>query len=375
MSKPTWRIAVSRWVLIGLPFLLVPVPTAIAQPIPPAIDTQPASDLLAGAQRALRSGNYQRALELSDEALYSGANKAQIFMLKAQVYAQLHDVDSERQALQSALTLDDTLYLPRLILARIELDRGLWQKAAELYQQAIEANPTHPLAHLRLTDLYQTHNQPRRALQVLQQAVETNPREVRLLIALGDAYHRRHLLEQAEATYGRIIALDDSTAQVKGYRRLAELYTDVGQYGEAFGCYAKAAELEEGSAEVDSQGYEQVFAAADRAARQALDEAWETFSAYIQGDEQVAREQAYIAVQQATTNINQIKQSAAQVEAPANLQAIHSQRRLFYSVAYEAAFSAQMYLDTGDQQLRQTADQRRMQARQEYHVLLDLSPQ
>ncbi len=375
MSKPTWRIGISRWVLIGLPFILAPVPTAIAQPVPPAIHTQPAPDLLAGAQHALRVGNYHRALELSDEALHSGADKAQVFMLKAQVYARLHDVDRERQALQSALALDDTLYLPRLILGRIELDRGLWQKAAELYQQAIDADPTHPIAHLRLADLCQTHNQPRRALQVLQQAVETNPREVRLLIALGDAYHRRHLLEQAEATYGRIIALGDSTAQVKGYRRLAELYTDVGEYGEAFGCYAKAAELEEGSAEVDSQGYQQVFTAADKAVHQTLDEAWETFSAYIQGDEQVAREQAYVAVQQATADINQIKQSAAQVEAPANLQAIHSQRRLFYSVAYEAAFSAQMYLDTGDQQLRQTADQRRTQVREEYDALLDLSPQ
>ena len=374
MSKPTRRIGVSHWVLIGLSFLLVGGPTAVAQHVTAVTPVRSGSDMLAAARGALRLSNCQRALELTDRALHSGADRAEAFMLRAQIYAQLHDVDGERCALQSALALDDASYLPRLILARSELDRGLWQKAAPLYQQAIDADPGRPVAYLRLADLYEKHNQPRRALQVLQQAVESNPGQVRLLLALADMYHRRNLLEQAEATYGRLIGLGDSAAQAKGYRRLAELYTEVGQYGEAWGCYAKAAQLEEGSESGDSQGYQEVFGAADSAVNQAVDQAWEAFNAYVQG-EQLAREEAYVAVQHAAAKINQIKQFATQVQAPANLQPVHSQRRLFYSVAYEAAFSAQMYLDTGDQQLREAAGHRRMQARDEYRTLLDLSLQ
>ena len=44
---------------------------------------------------------------------------------------------------------------------------------------------------------------------------------------------------------------------------------------------------------------------------------------------------------------------------------VHSQRKLFYAVAYEALVTAQVYLDTGAASLLDAAQQRRIQADQE----------
>lgn len=261
---------------------------------------------------------------------------------------------------------------PHLVLGMLEEDRGLWQRAAKWYQQAIDANSGCCAAYLRLAKLYQNNNQPRQALAVLQQAVENNPRNTRLLAALADMYRRRNLLQQAEAVYGQIVAVGDDSAKAAAHRRLGEIYTQVQQYADAFECYVKAAELQGGPGAVDPGGYVQICTAADNAVSAALQNAWRPFTAHVEGGP-VAREEAYVAVRAGAAQIQQVKQFAAQVKVPPALQPVHSQRQLFYSVAAEAAFTAQIYLDTGKKQLRDAACQRRYQAEREREQLAVLS--
>jgi len=79
----------------------------------------------------------------------------------------------------------------------------------------------------------------------------------------------------------------------------------------------------------------------------------------------VAREDAYLVLDDSAGQVERIKQFLQQVQPPEGRRETHSQRELFYAVAHEALVTAQVYLDTGDASLLDAAQQRRTQANQE----------
>ncbi len=372
IARSVGRVAAYPWLLIAVAGFIVysGAPGGVSI----AAKAEISADGLGPARQAISNRNWARAMELLDKTLLHGTEKVEALLLKAKIYAALGEVDKQRQTLQAAVALDDSLCEPRLILGMLEENRGLWQRAAKWYRQAIDSNPGCSAAYLQLADLYQNNNQPRQALSVLQQAVENNPSNTRLLAGLADMCEERDLLEQAETVYGQIVTVGDDSAKAEAYRRLGGIYTQVGQYADAFECYAKAAELQGGVGALDRSGYNQIFRAADGAVSDALHKAWKPFTAHIGGGP-VAREEAYVAVEAAARQIQQIKQFAGQLKVPPALQPVHNQRQLFYSVSAEAAFTAQMYLDTGNKQLRDAAGQRRYQAEREGEELVALSRQ
>jgi len=368
------RVGRRYWLLVVLSLLVASGTAGVAgEGAGDAIAPAPGSaDLLVGVRTAIQRGDWEQALELANEALHSGATKVPVLLLQAQIYAGVGNVEKQRQALELAVALDNSLCEPRLVLARLEENRGLWQRAGELYQQAIDADANCRAAYLRLADLYENNAQPHQALKVLQQAVNNNPNDTFLLAALADMYKRRHLLPQGEAVYAQIIKVGDDAVKAAAYGGLGEIYMQVEQYADAFECYVKAAQLQGEPTSVHTAGSEQIFGAADKAVADTLEQAWKSFTAHVQGGP-VAREEAYVAVRAAAEQIYQIKQFAAQIKAPPAFQPVHNQRQLFYSVAYEAAFTAQVYLDTGNKRLRDAAGQRRYQADRERKVLATLS--
>ena len=185
--------------------------------------------LLSGARLAVQNGEWVRALELSEEALRSGADRVQVLLLKARIYGRMRDVAKQRQALHAVVAMDDSLWEPRLALAMLEEGRGLWQRAAELYREVIAINPRCRPAYLRLATLYERNDQPHQALTILQQSMAHNPDDSRLLVAIAGMYWRRGLLQQAEAVYGQLVQVGDEAARAEAFTRLGEIYTQVGE--------------------------------------------------------------------------------------------------------------------------------------------------
>jgi len=321
-------------------------------------------DLLAPARAALADGRPERALELAEGAAQAGADRVQVLLLKAEIFAQMQQVDDQRKMLLAAVAADNSLCLPRLVLASIEERRGLWQQAEQYYEQAIAADSCCADAYLRLARLYERHGQPMRALRKLQEAVENNPQNMALLQALGAALKRRGMLEPAESVYGRILTQGDKEAQALAYCSLGDIYKQVGQYKEAFDCYVRAEELLGDSGSLAQEGYDRIFAAADGTVTQELNNGWQLFDAFVEGGP-VAREDAYLVLDDSAWQVEQIKQFLQQVQPPEDRREVHSQRELFYAVAHEALVTAQVYLDTGDASLLDAAQQRRTQANQE----------
>ncbi len=321
-------------------------------------------DLLAPARAALANGYSEKALELAEGAWQAGADRIEVLLLKAEIFAQMQRVDDQRKMLLAAVAADDSLCLPRLVLASIEERRGLWQQAEEYYKQAIAVDSSCAGAYLRLARLYERHGQPIRALRKLQEAVDNNPQDMVLLQALGAALKQRGMLQPAESVYGRILAQGDKQAQALAYRSLGDIYKQVGQYKEAFDCYVRADELLGDSGSLAQEGYDRIFTAADGTVTQALNNGWQLFDAFIEGGP-VAREDAYLVLDSSAAQTEQIMQFLQQVQPPEDRQEIHSQRELFYAVAHEALVTAQVYLDTGEVSLLDAAQQRRTQANQE----------
>jgi len=327
-----------------------------------AQDSAPAEvDILAPVRAALADGRPQEALELAEGARRAGADRVQVLLLKAEIFAQMQRVDDQRAMLLAAVATDDSLCLPRLILAGIEERRGLWQQAERYYKQAIAANSSCRNAYLQLARLYEHYDQPMRALRTLQQAVENNLEDIALLQALGEAFKQRGMLQAAESVYGRILTQGDNQAQAQAYRHLGDIYREVGQYKDAFDCYVKAEKLLDSSEVVAEEGYTKIFAAADDAVAAALSVGWQLFDAFV-GAGPVAREDAYLTLEESLGKAEQIRQFLEQVQPPQSVQEAHSQRELFYTVACEALVTAQVYLDTGNASLLTAARERRAQA-------------
>ena len=330
-----------------------------------AQDSAPAEvDILVPARAALADGRPQEALQLAEGARRAGADRVQVLLLKAAIFAQMQRVDDQRAMLLAAVATDDSLCLPWLILAGIEERRGLWQQAERYYKQAIAANSSCRNAYLQLARLYEHYDQPVRALSVLHQAVENNPEDIALLKALGKALRQRGMLPAAETVYGRILTQGDRHQQALAYRCLADIYGDVGQYKDAFDCYVEAEKLLDSSGVVAEEGYTKIFAAADGAVAAALNTGWQLFDAFVEAGP-VAREDAYLTVAESLGKVEQIRQFLEQIQPPQSVQEAHSQRKLFYAVAHEALVTAQVYLDTGNASLLAAARERRAQADQE----------
>jgi len=342
-----------------------PDSTVVAEsPAPAPAATTTEVDILAPARAALADGRPEEALELAEGARQAGGDRVKVLLLKAEIFAQMQRVDDQREMLLTAVAADDSLCLPRLVLASIEERRGLWQQAEEYYKQAIAADSSCADAYLRLARLYERHGQPIRALRKLQEAVENNPQDMALLQALGAALKQRGMLQPAELVYGRILAEGDKQAQALAHRSLGDIYKQVGQYKEAFDCYVQAEKLLGDSGSLAGEGYDRIFATADGTVIQTLNNGWQLFDAFIEGGP-VAREDAYLVLDDSAYQVEQIKQFLQQVNPPEDRQEVHSQRELFYAVAHEALVTAQVYLDTGEASLLHTAQQRRTQADQE----------
>ena len=334
-------------------------PPPVARPATTATTPPTEGGLLAAARVKLQEGDAARALDLIAQALQAGENRTQALLLRAQCYAALRALDLQREALAAAIAGDNTLYEPRLQLAALERDRGLWQTAVGLYRDAISAQPAQTAAYVALASLYRDQRRPAEALKTLQEGVQAAPQSLSLLFVLAEEYQRRGTLPAAEETYAKIAALAHGPQKAEALQELGRIYINAGQYGAAFEALKEAAQY---SLAEQAQRYTELFVACDKAVGQSLEAAFQALEALDSPTKPAPREEVFQRLATAGAQVKKITDFAGPLQLPAEQQSALEDRQLYYSRAAEAITYALEYVDTGNAAAKATALERRKEA-------------
>ncbi len=348
----------------ALPVPLTPSPTPpppVTQPatIPPTTTPAETEGFLAAARTELQEGNTTRALDLIAQALQAGEDRTQALLLRAQCYAALRTLDLQREALVAAIASDRTLYEPRLVLAALERDRGLWQTAIGVYRNAIAAQPQQAPAYVALSAVYLGQQRPAQALKVLQEGVKAAPENLSLLFVLGGEYQRRGSLAAAEETYGRIAALAQGPRKAEALQKLGRIYIDAAQYAAAFEALKEAAEYAPAG---QTQRCAELFVACDKAVGQALEAAFQALADLESPTKPAPREKVFQRMMAAAAQTERITDFAAPLQLSEDQQWALEERQLYYLRVAEAVTYALEYVDTGREGAKKTALQRQKEA-------------
>ena len=314
---------------------------------------------LDAARKALNQGEATHALDLIAAAIQSGEDRTAALLLRAQAYGKLQDPQEQRDALAAAIASDKTLYEPRLLLAGLERDRGLWQDAVALYRDAIAAQPTQAAAYVALSGLYLDQRLPAEALKVLQEGVKTAPQNLSLLYVLAGEYKRRGMLAAAEETYATLAGLASNGQKADALDELGAIYIHAREYGAAFDALRQAGEVNPAGA---AAHYGELFEACDQTVGQALDSGFQALADLDSTSKPAPREQVFQRLNAALGQIQKIRDFATPLKLAEEQQEVLDQRILYYAAAFEAVTWALDYVDTGAAASKARALQRRSEA-------------
>ncbi len=134
----------------------------------------------------------------------------------------LHLAGRSEEALtlaRAALGGCDTFVVGSLILARICLDLGRLQEAAEVLQRSFDANPRLE-AVIALVEILLALERYEQAVQVIGVAEAKFPENGRILLLRGDYLARRHRYEEAVAQYKRALHSDEDVVGDEARERI-----------------------------------------------------------------------------------------------------------------------------------------------------------
>lgn len=350
-----------------------PEPVATDQPAEPASDETPVApadpaaslfaEIEAAVVEALAAGDNSRALLIADGAHSRGLPPARVHLLKARIFAAKQDLANEEQQLRGALHSDPGLTEASLRLAAILESRGLWLEAADLYRQTIDNAPANPAAYLKLARLLIQRERVQNAIDVLQAAREAAPDDVSVLMACAAAREHVGQYEQARLDYQQAARMDTGKTRRTALMKVADISMTLDDYGVAVGYYRAA--VAEGAA-LNAESYARVSRSTDQAMWKLFDDQWQLFVAYLdRADAALEREELYLRLSPALAECTEINTFMGSLDLPDSLAAVHTQRRLLYSLICETLVNAVSYLNTGDAALAADARDRRLDVERE----------
>lgn len=306
---------------------------------------QPSEHVDAG-RAALAIGDLDLAIRELDAAYKAGEPLLLVYLVRAEVAGAQNDTSAERKWLESAAGAAPDHTEPLLRLAALHRRQGLWQKAIETYDRAIELDPTCSAAYSGAAGIYSARGRPRQAVTYLENAVLHRPDDSGLLMKLGDAYRQAGMLADAEETYDLGTRSADPHLRAQMLDKLGDLYVSVGQYSNGFYCYAAAAQARGDEDQPPAQRrYEQIMKTADEAVVAGLTLARDTFNEYSVR-RTAPRERAYLAAEAAADQIREVIDFARAVAAPDSGRALYLRRQVAYSLSLEAIINLMTHMDT-----------------------------
>lgn len=203
----------------------------------------------------LRKGEFDKALAAIDKLEAKQPDKPLAANLRGRVQLARKDNAAARKSFERSLAIDPNFYAAVASLAALDTTEGKPEDAGKRYDEFIARNPKHAQAllgaaqlaalqgrgkdevakllgkavdanpndmapRLLLIDLYLRLNDPKQALTAAQAGVAAIPNNADMLDALGRAQQATGELNQAIATFGKVVALQPLSPL--GYIRLAE---------------------------------------------------------------------------------------------------------------------------------------------------------
>ncbi|RLB43571.1 MAG: hypothetical protein DRH12_02690 [Deltaproteobacteria bacterium] len=170
-----------------------------------------------------RNGEYEKALELLNEALLMGEANAYLYRLRAFVYGQMREYDQAERDLSKAIELDH--FSPDSFYERgqVRMFMGLIEEAIEDYGEAIRLKPDFARAFSARAGLYTRRGEFWKALDDINAALALDPDN-------PDYLHNRAVVLTGLKRYGsaiedymKVIRLRPNSAGT--YNNLAWIYS------------------------------------------------------------------------------------------------------------------------------------------------------
>ncbi|MFP3903445.1 MAG: tetratricopeptide repeat protein [Armatimonadota bacterium] len=321
------------------------------------------------AREALAAGDLDLARQHLSVAAREGEPEGAIYLLRADI-ASVEGSDTERRKwLQRATVAGDVSGEARLRLADTFVAQGLWQKALDTYKEIIENNPDNVQAYLGVAQLLRQQQRPRKAAEYLSEALEKHPDNHLLLLKLGDAYRAANMLAEAEEAYDLLARSSEGELRAQVFEKLGDLYVGADRFDEGFYCYAEAARLQgDRDTPLSQKRYTRVMSTADEAVLAAMSRLADTYREYSVY-ERIPRERAYRTAEETVGEMEEVVNFARTIVPPPSSKRQHLQRKLFYSVALEAAVNLMTYLDTNLRAALKRYEEASEQADSEYRRL------
>lgn len=157
------------------------------------------------------------ALELPQEDRYKA------YLLVAESYWQVKNLDAAEQALRAAIDLDPDDPDAYVELSRLYLDQQKWDEALAVIRPAATSAPDQTLVlYVRAAKVLMEFGHDEQAEHVLEEAIATDPGSSEAHYLLGTIYERTEKPDQALEEFVRVTALDPKHAPA--YAGQARLY-------------------------------------------------------------------------------------------------------------------------------------------------------
>ena len=201
-----------------------------------------ADALMLVATARFEAGDAERALEALDHARRVAPRRADVLRGIGNITRALGNLDAAIAAYRHALTLDSDFAAVRYDLARLLMQRGVFDEAERELLAALESVPTYADATLALAGVYKLGHRPREALVLLVEFLERDPYSFSGLIALGELLLDEGRHSDAAVAFQRVLRFDETHVGAIFYQGV--LLAGQERFREALASWRKVAVLE-----------------------------------------------------------------------------------------------------------------------------------
>ena len=149
---------------------------------------------------------------------------------------------------RKAQEMNPELTSPKLNLAVIYKDLGLYPQAIEEYKKALESSTDDGYVLKNLGLAYYLNGQLKEAIEVYKKAAKIEPEDPDVCFNLGRCFQEKGLLREAISQYRKAIEVGPDNALA--YLNLGHIYNQIDSPGEAIQAYEKARDTDTGLIEI-----------------------------------------------------------------------------------------------------------------------------
>ena len=181
---------------------------------------------------------FRKALEVDPRYAPAYAGLGQAYWRKYELTHASVWVEPARAACEGALAIDGSASEPHGCLGMVLTGTGAYERAADEYAKALDAEPTSDSAYLGLATAYERLGRPLDAERTYQRAISLRPHYWAAHNNLAAFYYRRGLLDQSLASFQQAVSLAPDS--FRGYSSIGAVYFMKDQTAEAVAAFQKS---------------------------------------------------------------------------------------------------------------------------------------